>query len=596
MATSQTIAESRIIELAEESFNTFCEDISGMFGIDMKCVPQPIGHETVIGLQARFQDLAVVYSTRAEGALDSTLKLVFDQQGLFILAGVVAMQPEQMILEDTKSGSLEKAVETNDILKEVGTALTGAWERVFSKGLDGHGRFVQTDTFIGNPWDTSEEKIDLAADEEFIFVPYEMTVGPYPAFKCGVIFQKAIFDEISEPETDQLEPTEQTAEEEAEEKVQVEPEQAAQENTEQNIAGDTEQTAEEEAEEKAQVEPEQAAQENTEENIAGEAEQTAEEEAEEKAQVEPEQAAQENTEQNIEGEAEQTAQDQKTDIEKVDSDESDTTQQSDNEKSEPQELAVEMAAEEKIQAEEDTEQTTVTEEDAAAVEQAKPEEQESVPTEESAATEEPETAAEQKPDDIEEYPTATAESDKEQERPVTEAIKKMTESQSILPDEEPQSTTTHKTTLTGKDMPLIVCAKDIMQKDVIWANPDDSVQQALAKIQQHNAGYMMVGRENVLEGIVSKSDLTGALSPYLRNIFAKWRRPLDDATLKIRIKWIMSKPTCTIVPDTPLAAIMENMCQAGIRCLPVVDEQGGVQGLVTAFDIFKVLLKQSYLS
>ena len=664
MAPSQTIAESRIIELAEESFNTFCEDISGMFGIDMKCVPQPVGHETVKGLQARFQDLAVVYSARAEGAFDSTLKLVFDQQGLFILAGVVAMQPEQMILEDTKSGSLEKAAKTSNILKEVGTALTGAWERVFSKGLDGHGRFVQTDTFVGNPWDTSEEKIGLAADEEFVFVPYEMTVGPYPAFKCGVIFQKAIVDEISEPETDQLSPTgenaqeetessvpnvsegaeetvaaddsaakheteavteqiaeveaeekaqvepeqaaqenteeniegdtEQTAQVEAEEKAQVEPEQAAQEGTEENIAADTEQTAEEEAEEKAQVEPEQAAQENTEENITGATEQTAQEEVEEKAQAEPEQAAQENTEENIKGEVEQTVQGQKTDIEKVDSDESDTTQQSDNEKSEPQEPTVEVAIEEQTQAQEDTEQTADTEEDTAADEKVQPVDEEIFAADESAAKQEPEADAEQMPNDIEE--TATVEMDEKQERPVSETIQKMTESPAVLPGEETQSPTAEKTTLSGKDTSLIICAKDIMQKDVIWANPDESVQQALAKIQQHNAGYMMVGRENVLEGIVSKSDLTGALSPYLRTIFVKWRRPLDDATLKIRIKWIMSKATCTIVPDTPLAAIMENMCQAGIRCLPVVDEQGGVQGLVTAFDIFKVLLKQSYLS
>jgi CBS domain-containing protein len=36
---------------------------------------------------------------------------------------------------------------------------------------------------------------------------------------------------------------------------------------------------------------------------------------------------------------------------------------------------------------------------------------------------------------------------------------------------------------------------------------------------------------------------------------------------------------------------MENMCQFGVRCLPVVDHQNKVQGLVTVFDIFKALLK-----
>ncbi len=169
----------------------------------------------------------------------------------------------------------------------------------------------------------------------------------------------------------------------------------------------------------------------------------------------------------------------------------------------------------------------------------------------------------------------------------------MTQSSAVSSDESTPSIIEEKPAISNKDTLLAVCAKDIMQKDVIWANPDDSVQQALAKIQQHNTGYIMIGKEQVPEGIVSKSDLTGALSPYLRSVFVKWRRPMDDATLRIRVKWIMSKPTCTISPDTSLAAIMENMCQVDKKCLPVVDDQGKVRGLVTVFDIFSVLLKHS---
>jgi predicted transcriptional regulator len=35
---------------------------------------------------------------------------------------------------------------------------------------------------------------------------------------------------------------------------------------------------------------------------------------------------------------------------------------------------------------------------------------------------------------------------------------------------------------------------------------------------------------------------------------------------------------------------MENMCRFGVLCLPVVDQQGKMQGLVTEAGIFKVLL------
>jgi CBS domain-containing protein len=101
---------------------------------------------------------------------------------------------------------------------------------------------------------------------------------------------------------------------------------------------------------------------------------------------------------------------------------------------------------------------------------------------------------------------------------------------------------------------------------------------------------MMVGTEGLLEGIVSKSDITGAVSVYLRPIFTKWQQPLDDATLQIKIKWIMTRPVRTVSPETPLAVIMENMYRFGGRCLPVVDQQGKVQGIITAFAVFNALL------
>jgi len=173
---------------------------------------------------------------------------------------------------------------------------------------------------------------------------------------------------------------------------------------------------------------------------------------------------------------------------------------------------------------------------------------------------------------------------------ISEAIHKMTQTPTDLPD---QAASVEKSTFdTISDLPEIF-ANDIMQKQITWASPEDSLQQAIAKMQQTNSGYIMVGQNGTLEGVVSKSDIKKAMSPYLLPIFAKWRRPLDDATLKIRIKWIMSRPVRTIRPQTPLVTIMENMSQFRGQCLPVMDEEGNVRGLVTAFNIFQTLLKHN---
>jgi CBS-domain-containing membrane protein len=53
----------------------------------------------------------------------------------------------------------------------------------------------------------------------------------------------------------------------------------------------------------------------------------------------------------------------------------------------------------------------------------------------------------------------------------------------------------------------------------------------------------------------------------------------------------MTKPNHTISSQTPLADIVKNMCQFGLHALPVIDEQGKVQGLVAEVNIFKAILK-----
>jgi CBS domain-containing protein len=132
---------------------------------------------------------------------------------------------------------------------------------------------------------------------------------------------------------------------------------------------------------------------------------------------------------------------------------------------------------------------------------------------------------------------------------------------------------------------------EIMEKEVVWAGPEDTVQDVIAKMQQHNVGYVLIGSNGTLEGLVSNSNILGAVSLYLRPMFAKWRRPQDDATLGVKVKWIMSRPVRTVRPDATLAAVIESMRRCGGRCLPVVDGNGTVQGMVTALGLLLHMLE-----
>ncbi|MHC4389391.1 MAG: hypothetical protein ACYSX1_12415, partial [Planctomycetota bacterium] len=185
-----------LIELSKQSFGTFSDDISGMFGVDIECKQVQLAAETVRGLAKRFGSLVTANAIKAEGWLDGTFQVVFDRGGLFTLAGVVSMHPDQMIEDNRKLGSLEKARNMSELLAGVGDVLVGSWDRVFRKGLDGHGRFVRTNIFIGNPWEKSEEAIGLSGDEDLLLVTFEITIFPNSSFRCGVAFPGALLARI----------------------------------------------------------------------------------------------------------------------------------------------------------------------------------------------------------------------------------------------------------------------------------------------------------------------------------------------------------------------------------------------------------------
>ena len=132
-------------------------------------------------------------------------------------------------------------------------------------------------------------------------------------------------------------------------------------------------------------------------------------------------------------------------------------------------------------------------------------------------------------------------------------------------------------------------ARDVMSKKVFWADGEDSVQTTLATMDRCGADYVLLRSADKLDGIVSRSDLMAAVSPYLRPQFCQYRRLSDDATLQIKIKWVASRPVYTTQPDTAVMVVMEKMCRFGGKCLPVVDESNEVQGLMLISEILTAI-------
>ena len=453
MATSQIQKEvqSKAIELAGMAFEQFCEDISGMFGIELECDTQDVQTETSATLNKKFKKLSGLISFKAEGVMDGNFHIILDRAGVFTLSGVMVMLPKQQITKNGKHGSIKEAEEMSDAFGEAGNLLVGSWDRIFREDMEDHGHFVQSGTLFDDSWGKTKEAIELEDDEEFSYIPCTLTVGEYPDFQCGIILPDSIF--------------------------------------------------------------------NGEKASATEAEEEKDEET-----------TQENTEEAVEA-VEETAEIPET---------PENTQETEN-KEEGTEIVGEIA-EETSQEPEVTEEVEVTE----------------------TAIEADETKDE--PKDPE--PQAAA--------GVSENIQKMVSSPATLPGVE-------NVALQN------IYAKDIMRTDVIWAVPDDSIRDATKKIQQNDIGYLLIGSDNKIDGIVSGSDVNSAVSVYLKPIFSKWRRPIDDATMQIKLKWIMSKLVYTAGLDESVSEIVAKMCRHKCRAMPIVDSQGKTLGIITAFEVFMAL-------
>ena len=124
-----------VLELAKEALDGFCDDLSTMFEVDINCTLKEDGKANPKTLKKHFKKVGAVHMVKAEGDLTGEFPLIFDQGGLFILAGVIVMLPEARIKEEAKRGSEEDAQAMSDAVGEVGNLLVGTWDRVFPRGV-----------------------------------------------------------------------------------------------------------------------------------------------------------------------------------------------------------------------------------------------------------------------------------------------------------------------------------------------------------------------------------------------------------------------------------------------------------------------------
>ncbi len=120
----------------------------------------------------------------------------------------------------------------------------------------------------------------------------------------------------------------------------------------------------------------------------------------------------------------------------------------------------------------------------------------------------------------------------------------------------------------------IILVRDIMMRNVKTVRPDDSVWEAVSKMNKFHIGSVIVTNNGRPIGIITE-----------RNILERIVEPrLDPST--VRAKEIMSSPVVTIDPNVAVEEAAKIMARKHIKKLPIV-EGGKVVGVVSTSDIVR---------
>ena len=121
---------------------------------------------------------------------------------------------------------------------------------------------------------------------------------------------------------------------------------------------------------------------------------------------------------------------------------------------------------------------------------------------------------------------------------------------------------------------MVLYAEDIMRKNIRIFDENLSASEGARIMASNHTGFIIVGKNNVPEGIVTEWD-------YVNKVVAKDLDPKD-----IKLKSIMETPLTYVSPDTPMEKIAKIMSEHSIRRLPVIDVNK-LAGVITSRDVIK---------
>lgn len=128
---------------------------------------------------------------------------------------------------------------------------------------------------------------------------------------------------------------------------------------------------------------------------------------------------------------------------------------------------------------------------------------------------------------------------------------------------------------------------ELMQTKINKVHFDERLFTVKSIFEKTKIHYAIVVEDNKIFGVVSDRDLYTALSP---NIGTVTETSKDTATLHKRVHQIATRNPVVLELNAPLVAAIGIFSELPISSIPVVNDEMTPLGIVTARDVFKIIL------
>jgi CBS domain-containing membrane protein len=124
----------------------------------------------------------------------------------------------------------------------------------------------------------------------------------------------------------------------------------------------------------------------------------------------------------------------------------------------------------------------------------------------------------------------------------------------------------------------MLTVQELMTRDVVTLEVDDALIQVDDLLKRHHIRHVPVVHGRKLVGLVSHRDLIRALA----------RQHHLWGSKPVSVKEVMTREVETVKPSASAHQAIEKLLDRRFGCLPVVDEQGDLVGIVTESDFLRL--------